>query len=42
VDHAQLQADRPADLHAMRFSFLTGGREAIYFPMKLTGLQQQP
>lgn len=29
-----------AELHPLRFSFETGGRDGIYFPMKLTGLQQ--
>ena len=28
-----------ADLHPLRFSFATGGRDGIYFPMRLTGLQ---
>jgi hypothetical protein len=30
------------DLHPLRFTFLTGGRDGIYFPMKLTGLQSEP
>ena len=29
VDNAQLQSDAPADLHPLRFSFLTGGRDGI-------------
>jgi hypothetical protein len=28
-----------ADLHPLRFSFATGGRDGVYFPMRLTGLQ---
>lgn len=32
--------DGRADLHPLRFSFETGGRDGIYFPMKLTGLQE--
>src|SRR4051812_37787555 len=28
-----------ADLHPLRFSFTTGGRDGVYFPMRLTGLQ---
>jgi hypothetical protein len=30
-----------ADLHPLRFSFTTGGRDAAYFPMRLTGLQTE-
>lgn len=30
------------DSHPLRFSFETGGRDGIYFPMKLTGLQSDP
>jgi hypothetical protein len=35
-------ADPPVDLHPLRFTFETGGRDALYFPMKMTGLQQEP
>src|SRR5262249_2349905 len=28
------------DLHPLRFSFATGGYDGLYFPMKLTGLQE--
>ena len=31
-----------ADLHPLRFTFETGGRDGIYFPMRLTGLQKDP
>ena len=30
------------DLHPLRFTFRTGGRDGIYFPMRLTGLQSAP
>jgi hypothetical protein len=30
-----------AELHPLRFSFATGGRDAAYFPMRLTGLQSE-
>jgi hypothetical protein len=39
VSDAELDKDRPVDLHPVRFTFKTGGRDGIYFPMKLTGLQ---
>lgn len=42
VTEAQLQAKTPVDLHPLRFTFKTGGRDGIYFPMKLSGLQKQP
>ncbi len=42
VDEAQLDAEEPVDLHPLRFSFKTGGRDGIYFPMKMTGLQETP
>lgn len=28
--------------HPLRFTFSTGGRDGIFFPMKLTGLQSEP
>jgi hypothetical protein len=31
-----------ASLHPLRFTFSTGGRDGIYFPMRLTGLQSEP
>ena len=42
VSDAQLTADTAIELHPLRFTFLTGGRDGIYFPMKMTGLQQEP
>ena len=33
---------RPLTLHPLRFSFKTGGRDGIYFPMRMTGLQTEP
>jgi hypothetical protein len=40
VSDAALKAKAAVDLHPLRFSFKTGGRDGIYFPMKLTGLQR--
>jgi hypothetical protein len=31
-----------ASLHPLRFTFGTGGRDGIFFPMRLTGLQSEP
>ena len=42
VDDAQLKKGQPVDLHPIRFSFSTGGRDGIFFPMRMTGLQQAP
>ncbi|MHC4601204.1 MAG: DUF2330 domain-containing protein, partial [Planctomycetota bacterium] len=42
VSDAALEAGKPADLHPLRFTFKTGGRDGIYFPMKMTGLQTAP
>ena len=39
VSEAELKAGTSTDLHPLRFTFLTGGRDGIYFPMKLSGLQ---
>ncbi len=39
---AQAGAKGGFDSHPLRFSFDTGGRDGIYFPMKLTGLQSDP
>jgi hypothetical protein len=41
VSQAQLKKNEPVDLHPLRFTFKTGGRDAIYFPMKLTALQTE-
>jgi hypothetical protein len=40
VDQAKRGEDKAVDLHPLRFTFKTGGRDGIYFPMKLTGLQK--
>jgi len=40
VSDAALTGERPVDLHPLRFHFKTGGRDGIYFPMRLTSLQQ--
>ena len=42
VDADQLAAKKDVDIHPLRFTFKTGGRDGIYFPMKLTGLQTEP
>ena len=42
VDDAKLSEGSTVDLHPLRFSFATGGRDGIYFPMKMTGLQAEP
>jgi len=42
VSDAKLKTNTPADLHPLRFRFTTGGRDGIYFPMKMTGLQKEP
>ena len=39
-DQAQLDGSGPTDLHPLEFRFSTGGQDGIYFPMKLTSLQQ--
>ena len=39
VSEAQLDKHTPVDLHPLRFSFKTGGRDGMFFPMKMTGLQ---
>ncbi|MGD0089341.1 MAG: hypothetical protein ABSE73_05415, partial [Planctomycetota bacterium] len=41
VAEANLKAQKPVDLHPLRFSFKTGGSDGIYFPMKMTGLQRE-
>ncbi|MFP4058202.1 MAG: DUF2330 domain-containing protein [Candidatus Brocadiia bacterium] len=42
VSDAALSKDEPVDIHPLRFSFETGGRDGIYYPMKMTGLQTKP
>lgn len=42
VSDAQLSQEAPVDLHPLRFSFKTGGRDGIFFPMRMTGLQERP
>ena len=41
VSDTELEQGKPVDLHPLRFTFTTGGRDAVYFPMKMTGLQQK-
>lgn len=40
VSDAALDKPGGAELHPLRFTFETGGRDGIYFPMRLTGLQE--
>lgn len=41
VTDTELSRSGTANLHPLRFTFETGGRDGIYFPMKLTGLQKE-
>jgi len=41
VSDAQLKKSAATDLHPLRFTFKTGGRDGIFFPMKMTGLQKR-
>ncbi|MEX2188588.1 MAG: DUF2330 domain-containing protein [Pirellulales bacterium] len=38
----ELAERKVVDLHPLRFTFKTGGRDGIYFPMRMTGLQSEP
>ncbi len=40
VTNAAMKAGS-ADLHPLRFTFDTGGKDGVYFPMRLTGLQAE-
>lgn len=40
VSSDALKTDGAIESHPLRFTFKTGGRDGIYFPMKLTGLQK--
>lgn len=42
VTSEALSKDGAIESHPLRFTFRTGGRDGIYFPMKLTGLQKEP
>ncbi len=42
VSDTGLKKQRSVDLHPLRFTFKTGGRDGIFFPMKMTGLQTEP
>ncbi len=42
VSSEVLESERSVDSHPLRFTFQTGGRDGIYFPMKMTGLQSDP
>ncbi|MEZ6073880.1 MAG: DUF2330 domain-containing protein [Pirellulales bacterium] len=41
VSEAHAAEREEANLHPLRFRFLTGGRDSVYFPMKLTSLQDE-
>lgn len=36
-----LAKEKKIDSHPLRFSFKTGGQDGVFFPMKMTGLQQE-
>jgi hypothetical protein len=40
VSDAALTGNKPVEIHPLRFQFKTGGRDGIYFPMRLTSLQE--
>ena len=42
VSAEQIEKDKPVESHPLRFSFKTGGRDGIFYPMKMTGLQTAP
>ena len=41
VADTALSKSGSVELHPLRFTFETGGRDGIYFPMKMTGLQKE-
>lgn len=41
VAGTSLSKSGKAELHPLRFTFKTDGRDGIYFPMKMTGLQEE-
>lgn len=42
VSEAALDGEEPVDVHPLRFTFETGGKDGAYYPMKMTGLQNEP
>lgn len=42
VSSEVLESERSVESHPLRFRFKTGGRDGVYFPMKMTGLQTEP
>jgi hypothetical protein len=42
VVDVKLAKGRTVDLPPLRFTFETGGRDGVYFPMKMTSLQTEP
>ncbi len=41
VTDAELKKGSAVDMHPLRFTFDTGGRDGIFFPMRMTGLQDE-
>jgi len=41
VSDAELAKDKPVESHPLRFTFRTGGRDGVFYPMKMTGLQAE-
>ena len=42
VSGVKLAKGKTVELPPLRFTFETGGRDGVYFPMKMTGLQSEP
>lgn len=42
VNSKALATQKSIESHPLRFTFQTGGRDGIYFPMKMTSLQTEP
>lgn len=42
VSSEALTSERSIESHPLRFTFKTGGRDGVYFPMKMTSLQTEP
>jgi hypothetical protein len=42
VSDVKLAKGRTLELPPLRFTFETGGRDGVYFPMKMTSLQKEP
>jgi len=42
VSQAEIDKDKVVESHPLRFTFKTGGRDGIFYPMRMTGLQGKP